>query len=94
MCSAFHGMDQMFHGKVLFDMKMLNIWKDIIGSYPVILIVSQNTTNTEATGKIWRPYDYNIFSFRHMEYAYSCIITEGKTNYFLFRITVFTYTNI
>lgn len=54
-------MDQC-HGKVIFDIKMHSIWKDIRGPYPVILIVHQNTGHTEVIGKSRRPYDYDILA--------------------------------
>lgn len=48
---------------------MFSVWNDIICPYPVILLESQNIGHPEGIDKSWRPYDYNIFSFRHTEYG-------------------------
>lgn len=46
---------------------MLSIWKYIIHPYLFIPIMLHNIEHFGVIDKSWRPYDYNIFSFKHME---------------------------
>lgn len=83
-----------YHTKVQFNIKMLSIWKDIKHTFQFIPIVPCNIGHFGVTDKSWRPFDYNIFSFRHMELFITVLSVKVKQRISGFRTIVCIYMNI